>query len=179
MGQQQRVALGRSWRDHIRHQQPEQFITLTNAWPFSDRIAEEGLRFFVKALVRSMPRRVQPHFAGVIAAERTIKNVKFEGTLHFHFVVWGLRDHMPDASEWLQQAVVRTSERLVTETGLRMCQARHSDVQPIEADDEELVSAYETKDLYRRERPAGAQILLVQGSEVIGTLLTKGDSHET
>ncbi|HEY2345635.1 MAG TPA: hypothetical protein VGH80_07105 [Xanthomonadaceae bacterium] len=175
----ERFTLAKGWKDFTSNQQPEYFVTLTYRSPWGDGAAERGLKFFVKALVKSMPRRTINNIGGVVAAERTVKSVEFDGSYHFHIVLWGVNESMPDAAEWLQEAVVTTAIRMKSPTGAQMCHWRSVNFQCIEKDDLDLVACYETKDIYKFERPAGAQMLFIKGHDVIGTVNTQGDYHAT
>lgn len=192
---EQRARLGFGYLEYLKGRNPEYFVTLTYRYPFGDRIAEEGMRGFVLKLLNRMPRSTRRNFGGLVSAERHT-DPKFDGSYHFHFLLWGLDESMPDAYSWLSANVVRAASELHPRPAGPLCdcaeaeaQKRHKtclgglscrgpkmsgaswvNVQSVQHAPEPLLS-YIVKDLYRTDSQAGGQILNIGPSGVTGNLL--------
>lgn len=195
---EQRARLGFGYLEYLKGRNPEYFVTLTYRHPFGDRIAEEGMRGFVLKLLNRMPRSTRRNFGGLVCAERHT-NPKFDGSYHFHFLLWGLDESMPDAHSWLTANVVKAAAELHPRPAGPLCDCAEAikfnrpktckgglscrgpqmsgsecvNVQRIEYMPER-VHSYTIEDVYRLDMPAGGQLLNIGPQGVTGSLLRKG-----
>lgn len=167
----ERTRLGMEWELFVTEAGIEYFVTQTFKRRYADRTLEEAMRFFVVALDKRLPRKFRHTLTGFVCAERITKKAYFEGTYHFHFLLCNLNAFIPDAYVWLCQATEKIVFRIKSPTGKPMMSLRNIMVQPIDPSTEQDCAAYEVKDIHRRDRPAGSQILFIKNGSVEGRLL--------
>lgn len=195
MNLEQRVRLGYSYLEYLKGREPEYAVTLTYRHPYHDQLAEDAMRAFVRKLITRLPRRSRKHFGGLVCAERHI-DAKFDGTYHFHFLLWGLNESMSNALLWLKTNVPRAASELFPRTagprcdcaearrfkrpktckgglscrGPQMSGANWVTAKRIEYTPE-VANEYVVEDVYRLDRPAGTQLLDIGPKGVTGRLL--------
>lgn len=194
---EQRTRLADGYLEFLSNKQPEYFVTLTYRQPQRDQAAEIGMKGFVLKLLNRLPKRVRKNFGGLVCAERHT-DAKFEGTYHFHFLLWGMDGVMNEPYAWLQENVRRAASELhpripgpncdceeaARNKRPRTCRGGLScrgpqlsgpnwvNVQRIECTPE-IVHEYSIADVRRVDRPAGAQLMHIGPSGVTGSLLPK------
>lgn len=197
MNLQQRAILGLGWSELLAENNPEQFVTLTFRHPYSDALCESAMRMFILMFLSRLPRRARRGVRGIVCAERTMASARFEGSLHFHILLWGLDSEMSDADFWLGEWLPRLALKLLSPKGEanraahirsqlhlpdsnrtewnarrqhRMCDASSVHIRRVVRTPETL-NDYLTDDLYRSNRPAGCQILPIGPDGVMPGLL--------
>lgn len=195
MNIEQRLRLADGYLEFLASKQPEYFVTLTYRQPQRDHAAEAGMKGFVLKLLNRLPKRVRKNFGGLVCAERHT-DARFDGTYHFHFLLWGLDGAMDDPCTWLREHVARAASELhprepgpncdckeaarkgraktckggLSCRGPQLSGAKWTNVQPIDFTPEAVIE-YNTADVCRLDRPAGAQLLDISPRGVTGTLL--------
>lgn len=120
---EQRTRLADGYLAYLSNKKPEYFVTLTYRQPHSDRAAEMGMRGFVLKLLNRLPKRIRQNFGGLVCAERHT-DARFEGTYHFHFLLWGMDGVMTEPFAWLQEQVIKGCVRATSKASrseLRLC----------------------------------------------------------
>lgn len=192
---EQRTRLADGYLAYLSHKKPEYFVTLTYRQPQSDRAAEMGMRGFVLKLLNRLPKRVRQNFGGLVCAERHT-DARFEGTYHFHFLLWGMDGVMTEPFAWLQEQAIKAASELhprppgpncdcaeaerkerpktcrggLSCRGPKLSGPRWVDVQRIECTPGNA-HEYTIADIRRVDRPVGGQLLDIGPSGVTGTLL--------
>lgn len=197
MNLEQRARLGISYLDYLNHKQPQYALALTYRHPYADIVAEIAMKSFVRKLVTRLPRRARKTFGGLVCAERHL-DVKLYDSYHFHFLLWGLDEAMPDAFQWLTDHAKRAAAELYPRQASHLCDCaaaskerrpktcrgglscrgglmtnrKSTFVQAIETTPRKA-HEYVTSDIYRLDRPEGGQFLDVGYGGVTGSLLNR------
>ena len=196
MNHENRVRLGYSYLQYLQGKEPEYHVTLTYRQPYPDRIAEEAMRTFVRKIVTRLPRRARTEIGGFVCAERHI-DVTFDGSYHFHMLLWGLDSAIPDAHVWLWTNAHRAMSELYPRAASHLCDCDLASrtnrssmcnkrrlscrghcmtkrngvkVQLIDHTPEKA-HEYVAGDIYRLDSPDGAQLLDIGPNGVVGQLL--------
>lgn len=197
MNLEQRVRLGIGYLDYLKGNKPQYALALVYRYSYSDSVAEMAMRAFVRKLITRLPRRTRRTFGGLVCAERHVL-VNLEGSYHFHFLLWGLDESMPDAFRWLTHQAKRAASELYPREpshlcdcgiaatrarpkscrggkscrGPRMTRPSATKVQVIDRTPEKAYE-YVTSDIYRLDTPEGGQFLDVGPNGVTGHLLNR------
>lgn len=197
MNLEQRVRLGYGILEYLEGKQPQYACALVYRNSYSDSVSEQAMRVFVRRLITRLPRRARKTFGGLVLAERHIK-VKLEGSYHFHFLLWGLDESMPDAFNWLTNQARRAAFELYPREpshlcdcgiaakrgmprscrggmscrGPRMTRPSATKVQVIDRTPEKACE-YVTSDIYRLDTPEGGQFLDIGPNGVTSHLLNR------
>ena len=197
MNLEQRVRLGYSYLQHLKGQQPQYTCALVYRYSYSDSVSEQAMRAFVRKLITRLPRRARKTFGGLVLAERHSK-VSLDGSYHFHFLLWGLNESVPDAFNWLTHNARRAASELYPREpshlcdcgiaavrgrpkscrggtscrGPRMTRPSATKVQVIDRTPEKAYE-YVTSDIYRLDTPEGGQFLDIGPNGVTGHLLNR------
>lgn len=197
MNLENRVRLGYSYLMYLKDKKPEYAVTLTFRYPYNDEMSEMAMRTFVRKILTRLPRKTRANFQGLACAERHI-DVKFDGSYHFHFLMWGLDTTMPCAHQWLSSNVTRAASELYPREASHLCDcaeakrykrprtckggmscrgpqmsgAKWVKVKAIDRTPEKA-HEYVTSDIYRLDRPTGGQFLDIGSNGVTGHLLNR------
>lgn len=197
MNLEQRVRLGVGYLEHLKERKPQYALALVYRYSYSDSVSEQAMKTFVRKLVTRLPRRARNSFGGLVGAERHTK-VKLDGSYHFHFLLWGLDESMPDAFNWLTNQSRRAASELYPREagplcdcgvaarqgrpkscrggmscrGPRMTRPSATKVQFIDRTPEKAYE-YVTSDIYKLDTPEGGQFLDVGPNGVTGHLLKR------
>lgn len=197
MNLEQRARLGIAYLEHLDKMQPQYAIALTFRRSYSDSESELALKAFVRKLISRLPRRARRSIGGLVSAERHM-TVKLEGRYHFHLLLWGLDESMSDAFDWLTMHAKRAASELYPREPSHLCDCAAAiqykrpktcrgglscrgpcmtgqDATCVQVIDRtpEKAHEYVTSDIYRLDRPEGAQFLDIDPNGVNGNLLRR------
>lgn len=119
------------WQNYIGGQKYEYFITLTFIRRLSDNESIETLKHFVRRLISYCPRKKRHLVRGIVVAERSKRNVKFDGVLHFHIALKGIKGAVLDSLVWLQNRILKLTGRLTSRKGKPLCRADSVDIKDV------------------------------------------------
>ena len=197
MNLEQRVRLGFSYLSYLQDRQPQYALALSYRYWYADVVAEGAMKAFVRKLLSRMPRKTRKEFGGLVCAERHTEP-KLYDSYHFHFLLWGMDESMPDGFDWLSANATRAATELYPRQPSQLCDCSAAlkekrpktcrgglscrgarmtgrDATLVQVIDHTPLKAYEyvTSDIYKLDRPEGGQFLDLGYDGVTGSLLKR------
>lgn len=199
MNLEQRARLEQGYLELLKGKEPQYQLALVYRKSYSDTVSEQAMRTFVRKLITRLPRRTRKDFGGLVLAERhTTAELGLDGSYHFHFLLWGLNESMPDAFDWLTNQARRAAMELYPREPSHLCDceiaAKHGRPKSclggmscrgprmtnrkatfVQAIDRTPRKAHEyvTSDINRFDSPSGGQFLDIGFNGVTGNLLNR------
>ena len=146
------------WGSLMISQKPEFWLTFDFLRPYSDRVSIGAMKFGMRAIQRKVPSRRT--LRGVASIERTWKNVRYDGCLHFHGLLWGFDGNVRDPDTYAYELVHKSLTRLTDDKGRPMVDASTIDLQRVY--EPERVADYATKDIMKGDAGRSSRQWLIR-----------------
>ena len=130
MGNKKEIELRDAWKSFIVAQQPNYWVTVTFNTQIHDVEAISSIKFFLKSLLKCLPRRFRKALRFIVGAERTAKP-NYAGSYHFHILVCGLDDRLASPLEWLGNSAIKCASALRSVFGKPLCGPENIDFDKI------------------------------------------------
>lgn len=107
------------WKAFLSRLESDYFVTLTFTRGLPDKEATATLQFFLRCVMKALPKRIRKRTHGAVCVERTPSG-KFAGTYHFHMLFCGIEDEKGAYEEKFRTIATKAASHLKSRNGVEL-----------------------------------------------------------